>query len=170
MSAGRTALVVLSALILQVSLFARFSYDGARPDVMLLVAVIAGYVLGPERGAIVGFASGLALDVVLTTPFGLSALVYTLVAYGVGTVTAGFVRSSRWIPPAVAAAGSAVGVLAYAVAGAVLGVPTLDGPPLTTIVVYVAVVNAVLAPLAVRAISWVRTDDRDRHRQPFFPR
>ena len=40
MSAGRTALVVLSALILQVSLFARFSYDGARPDVMLLVAVI----------------------------------------------------------------------------------------------------------------------------------
>ena len=169
MSAARTALVVVSALILQVCLFSRFSYDGARPDVMLLVAVLAGYVLGPERGAIVGFASGLALDVVLTTPFGLSALIYTLVAYGVGTVTAGVVRSSRWIPSAVAAVGSAVGVLAYAVAGAVLGVATLEGPPLTTIVVYVAVLNAVLAPLAVRALAWVRTDDRDRH-QPFFAR
>ena len=169
MSAGRTAAVVLGALVLQVCLLARFSYDGAVPDVMLLMAVLAGYLLGPERGAIVGFASGLAFDVVLTTPFGLSALVYTLLAYGVGVVSAGMVRQSRWMPSVVAAAGSAIGVLAYAVVGVVLGEATLSGPPLTAIVVYVAVVNAVLAPLAVRALAWTRTDDRDRH-QPFFAR
>jgi rod shape-determining protein MreD len=168
-SPGRTAAVVFGALLLQVAFFAAFSHAGARPDVMILLAVLAGYLLGPERGAIVGFASGLAFDVVLTTPFGLSALVYTIVAYATGVATAGMVRSSRWAPVAVAAAGSAAGMVLYALLGALLGEATLDGPPLAAIVGYVAVVNAVLAPLAVRAISWVRTDDRDR-RHPFTVR
>lgn len=169
MSGLRVAAVILGALVLQVCLFARFSFDGARPDVMVLVAVMAGFVLGPDRGAIVGFASGMAFDVVLSTPLGLSALVYTVVAYGVGRGTASMVRTSRWIPPAVAAVGSAAAMLAYAVIGAVLGEPTLEGPPLAAIVTYVAVVNAVLAPLALRAVSWTRRDESHR-RQPFFAR
>jgi rod shape-determining protein MreD len=125
--------------------------------------------MGPERGAIVGFASGLAFDLVLSTPFGLSALVYTIVGYGVGAATGGVVRTSRWLPSAIAAAGSAAGMLLYAVIGAVVGEATFDGPPLTAIVVYVAAINAVLAPLAIRALAWVRTDERDR-RQTLFSR
>ena len=169
MSPGRVAAVVLGALILQVAFFAAFSHDGARPDIMILVAVLAGYLLGPERGAIVGFAAGLSFDIVLSTPFGLSALVYTIVAYGTGVATAGMVRSSRWAPVAVAAAGSAAGMVLFALFGALLGEATLDGPPLAAIVGFVAVLNAVLAPVAVRALSWVRTDDRDR-RHPYSVR
>ena len=162
MSWPRLAVVVLVTLVLQVCLFSRFSYEGARPDVMILLAVVAGYRLGPERGAIVGFASGLAFDIVLTTPLGLSALVYTLVGYGVGVTTSGMVRTSRWGAPLVAAIGSAAGMLLYAAIGAVLGEPTLSGPSLTTILVLVAAVNAALAPVAVRAMSWAKTDERDR--------
>ncbi len=169
MSWPRTALVVLVALILQVTLFSQFSYEGARPDIMILLAVMAGYRLGPERGAIVGFAAGVSFDIVLATPLGLSALVYTVVGYAVGASTSGMVRSSRWAAPAVAAVGSAAGMVLYAVIGAVLGEPTLSGPSLASIVVLVAVVNAALAPLAVRALAWAKTDDRDR-RQPFFAR
>jgi rod shape-determining protein MreD len=168
-SPGRLAAVVIGALVLQVSLFSRFSYDGARPDIMILLAVLAGFTMGSERGAIVGFASGLAFDLVLSTPFGLSALVYTIVGYGVGAATGGVVRTSRWLPPAIAAAGSAAGMVLYAVIGAVVGEATFDGPPLAAIVVYVAVINAVLAPLAIRALAWVRTDERDR-RQTLFSR
>ncbi|WP_426572167.1 rod shape-determining protein MreD [Aquihabitans sp. McL0605] len=162
MSWPRTAAVVLGALVLQVCLFSRFSYEGARPDIMILLAIIAGYRLGPERGAIVGFSAGLAFDIVLTTPLGLSALVYTVVGYAVGVTTSGMVRTSRWGAPAVAAAGSAAGMVLYALVGALLGEPTLSGPSLATIVVLVAAVNAVLAPLAVRAMAWAKTDDRDR--------
>ena len=169
MSWPRTALVVLVALILQVTLFSQFSYEGARPDIMILLAVMAGYRLGPERGAIVGFAAGVSFDIVLATPLGLSALVYTVVGYAVGASTSGMVRSSRWAASAVAAVGSAAGMVLYAVIGAVLGEPTLSGPSLASIVVLVAVVNAALAPLAVRALAWAKTDDRDR-RQPFFAR
>ena len=163
MSWPRTALVVLVTLMLQVCLFARFSFDGARPDLMILLAVMAGFRLGPERGAIVGFAAGVSFDIVLSTPLGLSALVYTVVGYAVGAATSGMVRTSRWAAPAVAAQARALpGVK-------LVGEPTLSGPSLASIVVLVAAVNAALAPLAVRALSWARTDDRDR-RQPFFAR
>lgn len=166
MSPGRLAVVIVGFLTLQVTLLSRFSYEGARPDVMVLLAVLAGYLAGPDRGAIVGFASGLAFDVVLSTPFGLSALTYTIVGYAVGAVTGGMVRSSRFAPSLVGAAGSAAATLLYAVIGAVLGQPTLEGPSLTAIVVVVAAVNAVIAPLAARALSWAIADDRDR-RTPF---
>lgn len=169
MSWPRTALIVLATLVLQVTLFSRFSYEGARPDLMVLLAVMGGYRLGPERGAIVGFAAGLSFDIVLSTPLGLSALVYTVIGYAAGATTAGMVRSSRWAASAVAAAGSAVGMLLYALVGAVLGEPTFSGPSLASIVVLVAVVNALLAPLAARALDWARTDERDR-RQPFLAR
>ena len=53
-------------------------------------------------------------------------------------------------------------MLLYALLGAVLGEPTLSGPSLATIVVLVAAVNAALAPVAVRAMAWAKTDDRDR--------
>ena len=166
MRPGRLLIVIVGALTLQVTLLSRFSYDGARPDIMILLAVLAGYLAGPDRGAIVGFGAGLAFDVVLSTPFGLSALTSTLVGYAVGVATAGMVRSSRFAPVAVAAAGSAAGVVLYAAIGAVLGQPTFQGPSLTAIVVVVAALNAVLAPLAARALSWAIADDRDR-RTPY---
>jgi rod shape-determining protein MreD len=161
-SPARLAAVVLGALTLQVTFFSTFSFDGARPDVMVLLAVLGGYLAGPERGAIIGFAAGMSFDLVLSTPMGLSALVYTLVGYGVGAATAGMVRSSRLAPIGVAAAGSAIAMVAYAVLGTVVGEATLEGPPLAAIVVYVAVINAALAPLAVRALGWAVAADRDR--------
>ena len=168
MSPGRATVVVVGALTLQVCLFSRFSFEGARPDVMVLVAVVAGLVAGPDRGAILGFASGLAFDVVLTTPLGLSALIYTIVGYGVGTLSGGMVRSSPLLVPAVAFVGSAAAMLLYALVGAVVGVATLEGPPLAAIVVYVAVVNAALSPLAARAVRWATDEDRDHRRRPTF--
>lgn len=170
MSVVRAGVVVLVALVLQVGLLSSFSFEGARPDVLLLVAVAAGYAAGPDKGAVVGFGAGLAFDVVLTTPFGLSALVYTVVGYGVGALSGSVVRIAWWIEPFVVAAASAVGVVVYALVGEVVGQATLQGPSLAAIVVVVSAVNAVLAPLAVRALRWARTDDVDRRRHPYFAR
>lgn len=170
MRPGRAAAVLLTALVLQTSLFARLSFEGARPEVLVLVALMAGFVAGPEDGAIVGFAAGLALDVVVATPFGLSALVYTVAGYATGSITASVLRSAWWIASLVALAGSAAVMLVYALVGAVLGEPTLSGPSLATIVVVVSAVNAVLAPFAAMALRWARTDDVDRGRHAFLSR
>jgi rod shape-determining protein MreD len=162
-SPQRLAVVVVATLVIQVSFLSRFSYEGARPDAMVLLAILAGFSMGPERGALVGFVSGLAFDLVLSTPMGLSALVYTVVASG------GVVRTSRLLPSLVAAVGSAAAMVLYAVVGVVIGEPTLDGPPLTAIVVYVAAINAALAPLANRALAWTQIDEQPR-RHRFLPR
>jgi rod shape-determining protein MreD len=165
----KVAAVILGALVLQVCLFSKFSFDGARPDVVILVAVAAGFVAGPERGAIVGFAAGVSFDILLTTPLGLSALVYALVGYSVGVLSGGVMRSSRWIAPAVAAVATGVGMVLYAMIGEVLGIEALKGPSLTAIVVVVAALDALLAPGAMAALRWARTDDVDhRRRRPAF--
>lgn len=170
MSAPRVAVVVLAGLVLQVCLFSKFSYEGARPDVLILVAIAGGFVAGPERGAIVGFSSGVAFDLVLSTPLGLSALVYCVVGYVVGALSGGVLRSSWWIGPGLAAVASAAGMLAYAVVGTVLGQASFDGPPMSAILVVVAAVNALLAPLALRAMRWARTDGHDRRHRTFLLR
>ncbi len=170
MSWPRTAAVIVVALMLQVSLLARFSYDGARPDLMVLVAIAAGFVAGSERGALVGFAAGLSFDVLLATPLGLSALVYTLVGYVVGTVSGGILRTSWWIGPATVATASAAAMALYALVGRVFGLATFDGPPLSAILVVVSVVNALLAPLAIRALRWAAGGDPERPRSAFAPR
>jgi rod shape-determining protein MreD len=118
----------------------------------------------------VGFAAGVAIDVLLTTPLGLSALVYTMVGYTVGSVSGGVVRRSWWIGPAVVAVASAAAMVLYALVGTVVGQDALAGPPLSAILVVVAAVNTVLAPAALRAMRWARTDERDRRHHPFFVR
>ncbi|QXC62724.1 rod shape-determining protein MreD [Aquihabitans sp. G128] len=170
MSAAKVAPILLVGLLLQVCLFGTFSFDGARPDLMVLVAILAGLAAGPEKGAVVGFAAGLAFDVVLATPFGLSAFVYTIVGYGAGVVGTNVVRSAWWITPAFAAVCSALAMVFYALVGEVLGQATLSGPPLTSIVVVVALVNAVLAWPVAKALSWARTDEVSHRRHPFLAR
>lgn len=169
MNPYRLGIVVFTTLLLQVSLFSQFSFDGARPDLMLLITVVGGFVAGAERGAVIGFVSGLAFDLVLSTPLGLTALVFTLVGYSVGAATASVVRSAPWIGPMVVMVGSAAGVLVHAVVAEVLGQAAFSGAPLTAIVVVVAAVNTVLAPVVVRALRWVRLDETDA-RHPYFLR
>lgn len=161
MIAWRIVLVVASALVLQVCLLARFSYEGARPDVVVLVAIAAGFAAGSRPGAIVGFGAGLAFDVFLATPFGLSALVYTLVGYAVGSFSAGILRTSWWIAPVVTAAASAGAMLGYAAVATVFGEAPFQGPPVSAIIVVVTLVNTALAPLALRSVRWAGTDRRD---------
>jgi rod shape-determining protein MreD len=157
---SRVALCVFVAWVLQVGLFAELPVAGARADVMIVLGIAAGFVGGPDRGAIVGFAAGLAIDLVLPTPLGLSAAVYTVVGYLAGRVSGTMPRSSWWLPAMTCSVGSAVGVVLYAL----VGVATLSGPPLTAIVAVTAVVNAVLGPAAVRAMRWSLSSDNPGHR------
>lgn len=160
MIAWRTALVVAGAVVLQICLLARFSYDGARPDVVVLIAIAAGFAAGPRSGAITGFAAGLVFDLFLATPLGLSALVYTVVGHAVGSFSAGILRTSWWIAPVVTAAASAAAMLGYAAVAAVFGEAPFQGPPISAIIMVVTLVNAALAPLALWCVRWASVDRR----------
>ncbi|MDQ6725483.1 MAG: rod shape-determining protein MreD [Actinomycetota bacterium] len=149
----RLPLMLIVALLLQTTVLVRLRVFGVMPDFMLLVAVAAGITAGPSRGAGLGFASGMVIDLFLPTPLGLSALVFTLVGYGVGVATTGVLRSAWYIPMLTAGAASVAGVVLYAVAGSMLGERMLTGH-LVTIALVVGVSNTVLAPVAVRLVGW----------------
>ena len=147
-------LVMVLALVLHTSVLSYFRPAGVAPDLMLLLAIVVGIVGGPSRGAVLGFTSGLALDLFLQTPLGLSALVFSLVGYGVGSVQSGILRSSWWIPLATAFGASVMGEVLYAVSAAVVGHPQLLNLNLLLIVAVVGALNAVLSPVALRVVSW----------------
>lgn len=143
----------LFALLLQTTLLAGVRILGVMPDFMLLLAVASGVTAGPTRGAALGFASGMLIDLFLPTPLGLSALVFTLVGYGVGVANTGVLRSAWYIPVLTAGGASMAGVCLYALIGSVLGERMIDGH-LVTIAFVVGLSNAVLAPVAVKLVDW----------------
>ncbi|HWI04005.1 MAG TPA: rod shape-determining protein MreD [Acidimicrobiales bacterium] len=149
----RLPIMFVATLLLQTTLLARMRLFGVMPDLMLLVAVAGGITGGPTRGAAIGFASGMIIDLFLPTPLGLSALVFTLVGYGVGVANTGVLRSAWYIPVLTAGAASVAGVTLYALIGSVLGERMIDGH-LVTIALVVGLSNAVLAPVAVRFVDW----------------
>jgi len=152
---GRSLLVVVLFLLVQSTIGVSISIDGAHPDIMWLLPIAAGVVGGPDEGALMGFLAGIAADLLLPTPFGLSALVGCLVGFGFGATTGSLTREVWWFPSLVALASSAAAVMLYAVLGAVLGQDQFLHVDLVAVVVVVALFNALLAPVAIRIERWV---------------
>ncbi|HUF32966.1 MAG TPA: rod shape-determining protein MreD [Acidimicrobiales bacterium] len=152
--ATRLPPVLLVAVLLHTALAPQLRVFGVAADLMLLIAVAAGVAAGADRGAIVGFGAGLLADCFLQTPFGLSALAYCLVGWGVGSFQSTILHAAWWIPVVTVAAASAAGVALYAGIGAVVGQGHLVSGRLVGIIAVVAVLNAVLSPVAVRVMRW----------------
>ena len=165
-SALRTLLVIAVVLVIQSTLMLDITIAGAHPDLMVLLPIAAGIAVGAEEGAIVGFVSGMAADLLLPTPFGLGALVGCLVGFGVGYATGSITREVWWFPAVVALAASAVWVMLYAVLGAVLGQGQFLQVDLAAVVLVVAAFNAVLAAPAVRVVSWALGDPAAERSRP----
>jgi rod shape-determining protein MreD len=153
MVAVRCGLLITLALTFQVAVAPDLRILGVQGDIMLLLALGAGLATGPDRGASIAFACGIAYDLLLQTPFGLSALSYALVAYLVGSLQDSVLRAAWWIPMAAAAAGSAVGVILYGVLGTVLGMDLL-ALSLVRIALVVGTLNAVIAAPVIRSVRW----------------
>jgi rod shape-determining protein MreD len=165
--AVRVSLVIVVALTLQVAVAPDLPVLGVQGDLMLLVAIAAGLAAGPDRGAAIGFACGIAYDLLLQTPFGLSALTYSLVSFFIGSLQDSVLRATWWIPVATAAAGSAIGVILYGVFGTVLGLDLL-GLSLVRIALVVGTLNALAATPLIRTVRWATgTQDSVRARAVF---
>jgi rod shape-determining protein MreD len=151
----RALLVIVVVLVLQLTVVLDVRVGGAHPELFFGLAVAAGLAGGIQRGAIVGFASGLAIDLFLTTPLGLSALIGTALGAAAGQlVAAGVDRTHRFFVPGVAALGSAIGVIMFAVLGAILGQPDMLTVGLGAVVGVVAIVNGILGYALVWACNW----------------
>lgn len=152
--AVRAALVAVAALVVQVSIVTDIRVAQAVGDIMLVLVVAAALTGGRDRGATYGFAIGVLYDLVLDSPFGLSALTYALIGYAAGMLGGLIGRTSGWWPVMVAALAGAATAVLYTSLGILVGVAYPFGR-----VPVVAAVMAVVAALAItptmRLLWWI---------------
>ncbi|MDQ1404279.1 MAG: rod shape-determining protein MreD [Actinomycetota bacterium] len=154
MTRAKVGAVVLVAIIVQRVFLDGVHLGGSHLDLMLLLPIAAGVAAGSETGAVVGFVAGAVADLFLPTPFGLSALTFSLLGFAVGSVQEGLLRAAWWITPVTAFVSSAVGVVLFALIGAVVGQAHFVRPALLGIAFVVALGNAALALPVVRVVTW----------------
>lgn len=166
MVAARLAVVALVTLVVQVVVVSPLELGGGRGNVVLLFAIAAALETDAERGAVAGFASGLAFDLLLDTPTGLSALTGTLVGWVVGSVKETVLRDATVIWIGLVALASVFGTLLYAGLAVVFGV-TVEAPALPAIVGVIAVVNVVFSKPMRWSLRWAYgPEGRARARGP----
>lgn len=117
-----TAVLLLSAAILEVTVVNVLPLPGDGPDLVLLVLIGLSLVCGPTYGAVTGFLAGLLVDLIppIATEVGRWALVFCLVGYFAGLVRID-ARRSALIVIATVAVLSAFAVTAFAVMGLIFG-------------------------------------------------
>jgi rod shape-determining protein MreD len=143
-------LVVSLALVLQVSLFPHFAWQGIVPNLCLLVVVGAALTRGPQFAVVLGFLAGVAID--LAPPADHLAGRWALALVVVGWV-AGRVRQDVR-PTAVAvvvtvAASSFIGTSVFAITGMLLQDPVLDVSQLLQVILVAVLWDVLLTPFVL---------------------
>lgn len=150
----RLVLLGVVALSIQTTLLADMSLDGIVVQLMLCLSVAAGVSGGPERGALVGFMFGTMFDLVLSTPLGLTALVYGLAGFVAGYVNNLTANHPWWLGSIVVGLSTALSTFVHPVFASWVGVDGWLTVRVVEVALVVSLFNAVLAPIAVPLMRW----------------
>ncbi len=155
----RLALVVITLVVLQTTVFTHLRIFDAVPDLCLVATAAVAYESGPLSGALFGFASGLATDFFLTTPLGLSALAFAITGYGVGVFQSGLIRETRSQAPILGGVAGLVGNAIFLVVGGIVGRSELFATHNLQVVVVASLYDALVAYAVFPFARWAaRTD------------
>ncbi len=118
----RIALLILAAVILQVSFLSYLHLFGAIPNAIPVVVACLGLLGGGVVGAVCGFAAGFVLDSVLLQTLGVSSLVLLCVGYLAGRYRESVEITSSWVPPLLAGGFTLLAAAGLAAVELMLGV------------------------------------------------
>jgi rod shape-determining protein MreD len=141
------AAVIITAVLLQSTVFSQLRLLGVRPELLYLVTILIALQEGPNEGAIVGFTAGLAQDMLLDQPKGITALTLTLLGYTVGMARQYIVSPSPLVPTIVVAIATALGVAFYEIVTFLLGQFEASITYAVKVALLTALYNAVLTPI-----------------------
>ena len=143
-------LLVSLALVLQVSLFPHFAWQGVVPNLCLLVVVGAALTRGPQTAVLLGFLAGVALDLAPPADHvaGRWALALVVVGYVAGRVRQD-VKPTAVAVVGTVAASSFIGTSVFAITGLILQDPVLDVGQLLQVIVVAVVWDVLLTPFVL---------------------
>ena len=139
--------VVALAVVLQLTLFPHFAWDGVVPNLALLVVVGAALVRGPQFAAVLGFAAGAVIDLAPPADHiaGRWALALVLVGYVAGRVRQDIKPTAGAVVLTVAAS-SFVGTSIYALSGLLLRDPVVGVTEMLQVILVAVVWDVLLTP------------------------
>jgi rod shape-determining protein MreD len=144
-SVVRLSLLVLIGVVVQLAVVSQFSFWGASADLTPLIALSVGLLGGPVAGSVVGFSTGLVVDMALVQTLGVTSLLLTGVGYLAGRYRE-LRDASHALVPAIA---SAIVTIAYGASFSLtqflLGVDSSVSPLVIRDVLIGAVVNGLVA-------------------------
>jgi rod shape-determining protein MreD len=163
-----SCVIVVVAVVVQLTVLNRLPLPGgAPPDLVLLAVVALALTGGSMQGMVLGFAAGLALDIAppASHVIGQYALVLCLVGYLCGKL-AGELDRSVWFPLAAVAGGAVGGAALYAAVGMILGDPRITWPAMRHVLPPSVIYDVLLSPFVLygmmRAARWVTGAARGR--------
>jgi rod shape-determining protein MreD len=141
----RVGLLLLAAVVLQLSAVAPTSVLGAGFDLVPLTVAAAALYGGSVAGSATGFAAGFLLDLAVGGTMGLSSLVLTAVGYGVGRFTELRDPSHGLLPIPVGAAATFGYLAALAAVSFMLDVGATVSPLVIRDTIVITCLNTLLA-------------------------
>jgi rod shape-determining protein MreD len=155
------AATLILAIVIQSTLLASATLLGVIPQLALVVIVSFAFVDGERVGLVTGFFGGLIIDLLLPQSIvGLSALVYTLIGYGVATFRQFTTSESVWTPVLVVGVASAVAEVSYALLAIMFGQPWVSIADSAKVAGLVVLYNVLLTPFVFPIVR--RIADRFR--------
>ena len=168
----RLAAVALGAVLIQQAAVSQISIFGVTADLGPLVVMSVGLLAGSMPGAIMGFATGLLVDLVLFQTLGVTSLLYIVIGYWSGRVRELLDPAHGLVPLAMGAAATAVAGFGMALIQFLLGV---DAPVSALLLqqIFVTILVNTLIALPVYALvrrilrSTLPDDPRRRRRRAY---
>ena len=142
---ARAGLLLLGAVVLQLSAVGQMGVLGGYADLVPLVVAAVAYYGGSVTGSAVGFAAGVLLDLATGATMGASSLVLTAVGYGVGRFREVRDPAHGLLPLAVGAAATAGWVTAFAAVSFMLDIGATVSPLVIRDMLVTTLLNALIA-------------------------
>lgn len=79
-----TICIILVCFLLESTVFPSFSFASVTPNLMIIVTSAFGFMRGKKEGMMVGFLSGLLMDIMFSDLIGFYTLIYTVLGYANG--------------------------------------------------------------------------------------
>ena len=141
----RVGVLLLLAVVLQLSFFSQLGILGGHVDLVVLAVAAVAYYAGSVAGCATGFAAGFLLDLASGATMGVSSLVLTAVGYGVGRFREVRDPSHGLMPLAVGTVATAGWVVAFAAVSLMLDIGARVSPLVLRDMILTVLLNALLS-------------------------
>jgi rod shape-determining protein MreD len=151
----RCALLLMLAVVLQISTFSQLDVLGGNADITVLAVAAMALYAGSIPGAVAGFCAGLLIDTALGSDLGATSLVLTVIGYFVGRFMEIRDPAHGLIPLPVALAASAGYVVGVALVQFMLDVGASVSVLALREMIATILLNVILALPVFGAVRWL---------------